>query len=315
MREDITVVILTNNESLHLRRAIESVRSFASEIIVVDSFSTDDTCAIAGECGARVLQRTFVHQADQLQWAMDNAGISTTWVMRLDADEYVMPALAGEIQARLPELPGDVCGIVLTRRLHFMGRWIRHGGYYPVRLLRIWRHGAAAVEQRQMDEHIYLLKGSAIRLSEDFVDENLQTLSWWTGKHNQYATREAAEWLSKRYGFMASHSLPGKDLPGGQAAVKRWYKRNLYDRMPLLIRAFLYFHYRYILRLGFLDGRQGLIWHFLQGFWYRFLVDAKIIQILRIARVENMKIEDVLSARMGLRGLQETSPVINKEAE
>ena len=270
---------------------------------------------IATAAGARVLQHAFVNQAEQMSWALNHGDIRTEWVFRLDADEYVTPALAREIVERLPVLDAEVTGILLPRRVMFMGRWIRHGGYYPVRLLRIWRTGKAVVEQRLMDEHTCLVTGRSLTFVHDLVDENLNSLSWWTDKHNQYATREAAEWLNERYGFLPPRSVSMAASPGGQAAVKRWYKRNLYDRMPLLFRAFLYFHYRYILRLGFLDGRQGLIWHFLQGFWYRFLVDAKIIQVLRIARTENMKIEDVLSARMGLRGLQGTSPPITKEAE
>ncbi len=297
-REGISVVILTYNESVHIRRAIESVRPFAAAIIIVDSYSTDDTCAIARECGARVLQRTFVHQADQLQWAMDNAGIDTTWVMRLDADEYVMPELADEIQARLSGLSEDICGIVLKRRVHFMGRWIRHGGYYPVRLLRMWRSGKASVEQRLMDEHLYLLEGQSMEFRHDIVDENLNHLTWWTEKHNRYATREAAEWLGRKHGFLAEQE--NHRFGSNQVEAKRWYKHNLYDRMPLLFRVFIYFNFRYVIRLGFLDGRPGLVWHVLQGFWYRFLVDAKILQVKWIARRDNLPIRQVLSERYEL---------------
>jgi glycosyltransferase involved in cell wall biosynthesis len=294
MRLDLTVVILTFNEEIHIRRAIESVLPIAKEVIVVDSFSTDKTIEIATELGARTVQHKFVNQADQLQWALDNSTIQTSWVLRLDADEYLMPSLVSELTTDLHSVKDDVSGIVFKRRLHFMGKWIRYGGYYPVHLLRMWRHGHAVVEKRWMDEHMVLLQGNTVIFRHDFVDDNQQSLSWWTAKHNDYATREAAEYLNQKYNFM-SPDVGGNDKKlAKQTGVKRWYKNNFYYKMPPLIRAFLYFQFRFWIRMGFLDGSKGLVWHFLQGFWYRFLVDAKILQIEWWAKKENKAVAEIL---------------------
>lgn len=296
---EISVLILTYNEERHIVRAIRSVSSFADQVVVIDSFSTDNTVRLSEQEGAMVLQHKFINQAQQIRWAMGASGIASEWIMRLDADEYVTKELAEEISLGLSGLPSDVNGILLKRRLHFMGRWIRHGGFYPVAPLRVWRNGKAEVESRMMDEHMYLLSGRTIQFRNDIVDDNLNSLSWWIAKHNQYATREAAEWLGQRFHFLLPQE---KVLYGsGQVENKRWIKRNMYDRMPLLFRAFVYFLYRYWIQLGFLDGKPGLVWHFLQGFWYRFLVDAKILQVIWMSQRNNLPVKQVLIDEFGLQ--------------
>lgn len=294
---DLTVVILTFNEEIHIRRAISSVLNIAKEVILVDSYSTDTTTSIAIEMGARVLQNPFVNQAQQFQWALDQGYIKTSWTMRLDADEYLTPQLIQELSLRLPTMSEEVSGIILKRRVYFMGQWIRHGGYYPIHLLRIWRTGHAAIEQRWMDEHMILTQGASVIFNHDFVDENLNNLTWWTAKHNDYATREAIDILSRKHQFHHADQHDGMSINLGKAEKKRWYKDNLYLRMPLFLRAFLYFQFRFWIRLGILDGKRGLVWHFLQGFWYRFLVDAKVMQIERWATQEKKTILQVLQER------------------
>lgn len=297
---DLTVVILTYNESLHIQRAIRSAWQVAKEVIIVDSFSTDNTIELATSQNAKVFQHSFVNQAQQFQWAMDNGGITTGWTMRLDADEYLTDELIHEMEVRLSTLHQETSGIVLKRQVHFMGQWIRHGGYYPIHLLRIWRTGHAVIEQRWMDEHILLTRGTSITFKHDFVDDNLNSLTWWTAKHNDYATREAVDILSRKYLFQDSDLPSGTKGNAKQTTTKRWYKDNLYLRLPLFLRAFLYFQFRYWIKLGFLDGQRGLVWHFLQGFWYRFLVDAKILQIEWWAKKENKPIRNVVEEKYKL---------------
>ncbi len=300
MKQDITIIILTFNEELHIRRAIESASRIANDVIVVDSYSTDQTINIALELNARVLQHPFVNQAQQFQWAMDNGGITTGWTMRLDADEYLTDELIHEIEGRLSNLNQEISGIVLKRQVHFMGQWIRHGGYYPIYLLRIWRTGHAVIEQRWMDEHILLTRGTSITINHDFVDDNLNSLTWWTAKHNDYATREAVDILSRKYSFQDGDLSTGTKGNANQTTTKRWYKNNLYLRLPLFLRAFLYFQFRYWIKFGFLDGQRGLVWHFLQGFWYRFLVDAKILQIEWWAKKENKPVRNIIEEKYKL---------------
>jgi glycosyltransferase involved in cell wall biosynthesis len=273
---DLSVIILTRNEEAHIERAIRSLAPLAAQIYVVDSFSTDRTLETARALGATVVQHEFINYAMQYRWALDALPIATEWVMRLDADEVLTPELVTEIAQRVPELPPDVTGVNLRRRHIFMGRWIRHGGRYPLVLLRIWRRGAAQIEQRWMDEHMVLLHGRQVTLEHDFSDHNLYDLTFFTDKHNKYATREAIDVLGKKYNLFGTED----DLPAEgtsvQAAAKRWVKQKIYNRLPFWLGPLSYFHYRYFFQLGFLDGREGLIYHFLQGFWYRFLVGAKI---------------------------------------
>jgi glycosyltransferase involved in cell wall biosynthesis len=290
----VTVLILTYNEEKHLSRAIESVRSFARQVIVVDSNSTDRTVQIAGSLGAIVLQNRWENShARQVNWGLDHGPIAGQWVMRLDADEYVTPELALEIAGRLPRVGEKVSGIYVKRRTHFLGRWIRWGGVYPMWVLRLWRNGQARCETRWMDEHMRVLRGGTLRFDADIVDENLNDLTWWISKHNGYARREAADLLNIKYGFSQFEGLgAGSSLE--QSKIKRRLKESVYSRLPLFLRPTLYFLYRYLLRLGFVDGVPGLIWHVLQGLWYRFLVDAKIFEIESRAKQENRTVAELI---------------------
>jgi hypothetical protein len=181
-----------------------------------------------------------------------------------------------ELKQILPDTDEKITGYQVKRRVFFMGRWIRHGGYYPTWLLRIWRTDFGVCEQRWMDEHIVLKQGKIAKFQHDIIDENKKGLSFWIDKHNRYADREVKDMVSlvaeKEDDLLKSSQY-------SQAIGRRWIKKNLYTRSPLFLRAFLYFLMRYIIGLGFLDGLEGLIFHFLQGFWYRFLVDAKIYEL------------------------------------
>ena len=224
------------------------------------------------------MQNRFVTQAQQFQWALDNLAIDSDWVMRLDADETLTPALIEEIRCKLPKLQGDVCGVILKRRHIFLNRWIKHGGRYPLMLLRIWRRGTARIEQRWMDEHMVLLRGRAVTFENDLIDHNLNDLTYYKDKHNSYATREAIDVLVRRYGLADDDEALIDRLASAQAARNRALKRGLYNRLPVWCGPLAYFTYRYILQLGFLDGPEGLVFHFLQGFWYRFLAGAKVME-------------------------------------
>jgi len=281
-RPDLTVIILTFNEAIHIERCIRSVEPIARQVYVIDSYSTDETVAIAQSLGAAVLQHPFINQAKQFQWALDHCAIDSKWVIRLDADEYPEPELVNEISDRLPRLSHDVAGIKLRRRHIFMGRWIRHGTRYPLVLLRIWRTGQGRIEQRWMDEHMVVEEGKVITFEHDFSDDNLRDISWWTEKHNQYATREALDVLNGKYGLFASDAAMIEQERFSQAGLKRIVKERIYNLLPAFSGPLLYFLYRYFLRLGFLDGREGAVYHFLQGFWYRFLVEAKVMELERV---------------------------------
>jgi glycosyltransferase involved in cell wall biosynthesis len=278
-KANIAVVILAYNESLHLPRALAHVEGFAKEIFVVDSYSTDNTVKLAKAHGAVVLQHPFQNYAKQFTWALENAPITAEWIMRLDADEIIEADLALEIVTKLPSLPQDVTGINLNRKTIFQGKFIRHGGRYPLMLLRIWRRGKGRIEDRWMDEHIYLTEGRTVAFQGGFADHNLFDLTYFTEKHNRYASREALDALDQKLHLFDTRPELTIESTARQAKIKRFFKESLYNKIPFEISAPAYFFFRYVIQLGFLDGSKGLIYHFLQGLWYRFLVGAKLREL------------------------------------
>ena len=274
---DVSVIILTHNEEKHIARCLQSLHPFTDKIFIVDSFSTDRTVDIARSLGATVVQNPWINYAIQFNYGIENTPFKTSWLMRMDADEYVLPELAEEINQHLTTLSDDVSGIYIKRRVLFFDKWIRHGDYYPIWLLRLWRRQQGICEETWMDEHIKLSQGKSIQFQHDLVDHNLNDLTWWTQKHNNYAIREVIDLLNIKYNFDKTQRVEPK-LFGSQEQRTRYLKIQ-YASLPLFTRPFLYFFYRYFFRLGFLDGKKGLIWHFLQGLWYRFLVDAKMFEV------------------------------------
>ena len=268
----LSVIILTHNEEANLPFALESLAPLDARVFIVDSGSTDRTVEIAGRFGCTVASHKWVNYADQLNWAIQNLPFDTPWVMRLDADERLTPELVEELRTKLVQAPENVGGFLLKRRVYFWGKWIKHGGYYPTWLLRIWRRGDAQCEARWMDEHMVLSRGSIERLEHDIIDENHKGLSFWVDKHNRYADREVRDLLE---------SQAENPAIADQAGRRRWLKMNLYARAPLFYRAYAYWMFRYFIKMGFLDGREGLVFHTLQGLWYRLLVDAKFQERIR----------------------------------
>lgn len=279
-RLPITAVILTFNEERHLARALESLH-FVERVVVVDSGSKDGTVRVADEGGADVYHHPFVNYASQYEWALGNCAIATPWTLRLDADEVIEPDLAVNIARALPTLPDDVTGINFKRKHVFMGRWVRHGGRYPLVLLRLWRTGMGRIEARWMDEHILVEQGRTITLDGGFADINLNDSLFFTDKHNRYATREAIDVLLQKYGLAATEQALAAASTSRQAGFKRWVKERFYNRLPFGLGPLGYFLWRFVFQLGFLDGREGRIYHVLQGFWYRFLVDVRRLEFER----------------------------------
>jgi glycosyltransferase involved in cell wall biosynthesis len=278
----LIAIVLTFNEAHHLQRCLESLYGVVDGVLVADCFSTDETVPIAEALGARVVQHPWTNNASQFNWALTQLHPDTAWVLRLDADEYLTPVLATEIRERLPSLGSEVNGVTMDRRMTFQGRLIRHGGVFPVRVLRLFRFGKGECENRWMDEHIKV-DGPTASFRGELIDDNLNSLTWWTEKHNRYASREVIDLLNLEYGFIPHDSVACLS-GGGQAALKRWLKERVYARLPGGYRALAYFLYRYLIRLGWLDGRAGFAFHFLQGFWYRYLVDAKLAEVKRYMR-------------------------------
>ena len=284
---NITAIILTYNEEIHIERCIRSVQRACSDVLVVDSFSTDRTCEIARQLGARVVQHAFENQAQQFNWAIDNVEICSEWIWRVDADEIIEDKLVKLVLEKVQsdELstksnPAEqVNGIYVNKKIVFMGRPLLHGGWYPAQQIKIVRKGFGRSEDKIMDEHLIATSGKTISVDGDQTDWNLKPLDWWWNKHQGYAKREAQMQLKMKSEKLKidTAEVEGK-LFGTNAEFKRWMK-NLYGHCPRYVRAIVYFISRYFLMLGFLDGYAGWYWHTRQGLMYRWMVDREIGRI------------------------------------
>ena len=251
MTSTIAALIPTYNEELNLHDCLASVSGWVDQIFVVDSFSSDRTCEIACAAGAQVVQHEYAGPAEQKNWALDHLPITAEWVLILDADERVSIALRDEILA-LVKNPAGRQGFYLNRLFIFYGRPIRHCGWYPSWVMRLFRHGAARYEDRAVHEHM-IVHGEVGFCRADLLHEDRRDLSHWLAKHNRYSSLEAAEMIRARTGrIRTAHSLHRP------LALKRMVKERLWPYLPA--RPLLYFLYLYFIRLGFLDGAAG--WRF-----------------------------------------------------
>ncbi|PWT74108.1 MAG: glycosyl transferase [Chloroflexi bacterium] len=276
MSSPCTVILLTYNEEANLERCLNSLKDFTDDIVVVDSFSTDRTLEICKQYGCRIYQNKFVNHAVQFNWALDHLPLDRPWILRMDADEVLPAQLKQELRELVRSCDPEITGIYLNRRMYFMNRWLKHGGIYPHHILRMFRRGMGRYEEKT-EEHLVLAGGRAIYAEHDFLEDNRQNhLKYWLRKHDELSDGEIRDTL------LETHD-PKNDLPpalfGSKVQRTRWLKVHVYAKTPLFVRAFLYCVYRYVFRLGFLDGIPGLIFHVLQGFWYRFYVDARIYEI------------------------------------
>jgi len=270
---DTTVIILTKNEETDIERCIRSVEGWVKRIVIVDSGSTDRTVEIAARLGVEIVRHEpFVDYGRQFNWAIDNLRIKTTWVFRLDADEVITPELRKELETELERhVTDDVSGFMMRYKVEFMGRFLKHGGFYPFRKITIFKYGKGRFEERAMGEHIVLSEGRCVYLKNDAIHHTLKTLDLYINKHNWYATREVQDYFDVRSGRENA-------LLDGQPEKAKKLRDGLYYRLPMFLRARLFFWYRYYLRLGFLDGTPGYIFAFMQAYWYRTLVDAKLYE-------------------------------------
>lgn len=269
----LAVVVLTHDEKENLPKLLASIEGLDAQLHVMDSGSTDGTLEIAKDAGAITSHHPFDNYGSQRNRAQEQVPDGVEWVLHLDADERLTPELRDEIKWMMEGPPTNVAGYMLKQRTMFMGRWIKHGGHYPSWHLRLFRRDKGRCEDRLYDQH-FVVDGKVARLSHDYIDIVASDLRTWHARHLRWAELEADEILSPdRSGRRVRPRLRGSPIER-----KRWLREKVLYRPPLFLRAFLHFFYRYVFRLGFLDGKEGLVFHFLQGFWYRFVVDATIYQ-------------------------------------
>jgi glycosyltransferase involved in cell wall biosynthesis len=273
---NLAVILLTWNEEENLPRCLESLVSLDCPTFVVDSGSTDETLDIARRYRARCFHNAFHTHTEQWSWALDNLPLESEWVLCLDSDQSLTPELADELKALFSAgIAADVDGFYVTRRQIFRGRWIRHGGYYPKRLLKIFRREKVLFDRTDLVDHHFYVPGRTVILNNDIVEDNRKEddIMFWVEKHTRYAGLIATEEYRRRNGAppapVRAALLGGPDQRG--LALRAWWRS-----LPLFVRPTLYFFYRYLGRGGWRDGKQGFLFHFLHAYWFRVLIDAKL---------------------------------------
>lgn len=272
--QSLTAIILTKNEEKNIRQCLESIRGFASRAVVVDCGSTDKTVDIAKEMGADVFFHEFTYYAEQFNWGIDNTNIDTDWILRLDADERFTPEAIAEASAIMESAEArakGINGITMEAIFYFMGKPLMHG-VKKKRKMMIFRRGIGRIEDRKRDAHSIISEGENVSIASRFLHYDFKDLSSYIKRYNWYAAREMQDYIAFREG--ASTAIKGDKYVQAQ----RKKKFGIYYRAPKFIRAWLWFIYNYIFRLGFLDGKEGFLFHYFECAWYRMLVDARIYE-------------------------------------
>lgn len=269
MTADITAIILTKNEEINIGDCIESITNTVKRIVVIDSFSTDKTVEYAKKYGAEVYQHPFENYSKQYLYAVQVAQIDTVWTLRIDADERLTVDSASELEMLCnSNMNTDVAGIVLRFKKNFLGKDLYYGGVYPWKKMNCYKTQYGTIEDRAMDEHIILSQGRILEMKNDCLHFDFKNLEFFINKHNWYSSRETVDYFNN---LECEKNKSELDL-------KTWFKMKFYYKLPMGVRAHIYYLYRYYFRMGFLDGKEGKIYAFLQAYWYRYLVDAKIYE-------------------------------------
>ncbi len=301
MTTSITAIVLTFNEEVNIERCIHKLRPIAQRIVVVDSLSTDYTAELARQSGAEVVEHPWPgNQAAQFNWALDHIAILSDWVLRLDADEYLTDELCSELTTMLPTLPSHIKGVCMPRTHVFLGHRFKHGVTCRIPIVRLFRTGCAHYANQIMDEHL-VVNGAVVKSTHKFVDDNRTGIDAFIKKHLGYASRQAAIELNDRYA-LNYFSLPAMEggIQGKDTGERRQQKA-LYTRLPLFVRSFAYFVYRYFFRLGCLDGKAGFAYDFIQGWWYRTIVDIKVLKAINACGHDKDKLRQYIRHTLGIQ--------------
>ena len=272
---NVGIILLVYNEEIHLKRCLDNLLLLTSNIYVVDSYSNDKTVDILNEYGINFVQNTFINHSNQLNFAIKNFPYKTNYIIRIDSDELLSLELIQEIKtSKLLDSTSDISGFYIKRKVKFLNKTLNYGNINPIWLLRLWKIGKGVCDDKLMDEKIIVSDQNTAKLQNIIIDNNLNNLTWWTHKHNNYSNREALEILNNKY-LITKNSFKGDYY---SIDFILFLLKSFYNKMPIFLRSFLLFFYSYFLKLGILDGIPGFIWNVLQVFWYRYLVDVKVYE-------------------------------------
>ena len=284
MSPAFSFIILTFNEEQHLPRLLNSIAQLNAPIFILDSGSTDDTLKIAKSFSANVKYHPFENHPKQWDYALKNFEVQTPWIIGLDADQMVTPELLELLINFDDETYHNVEGIYFNRKNIFKGKWIKHGGYYPKYQLKMFRYGIGYSDLNENMDHRFIVTGNTtIWKKGHILEENLKEneIRFWIDKHNRYSDLVANEEIERMENL---RKQPIKPKLFGDPYQRTAYLKSLWWKLPRFFRPFIYFTYRMTFQLGFLDGKTGILFHFLQGFWFRLIVDVKIAEKLNQIR-------------------------------
>jgi len=281
LNNQFSIIIITYNEEVHLPRLLQSISGLDAPVFILDSGSTDGTIEIGKNFGTEILIHPFENHPKQWDYALKNFDIKTPWLICLDSDQVVTPELKQRLISFRDEDYKGIDGIYFNRKNYFKGKWIKHGGYYPFYLLKMIRFGVGYSDLNENMDHRFIVPGKTeVWKDGHILEENLKenNISFWIDKHNRYSDLVAQEEVERLQNLRTQTIKP--KLNGSPDERTAWLKQ-LWWQLPLYTRPALYFLYRMFFRLGILDGRTGIIFHFLQAYWFRLVVDIKIDERLK----------------------------------
>jgi glycosyltransferase involved in cell wall biosynthesis len=290
LNTQFSFIILTYNEEVHLARLLQSISDLDAPVFILDSGSTDKTIAIGEQFGATFLQHQFENHPRQWDYALKNSPVKTPWVICLDADQVVTPELKDRLTNFKDEEHSGINGIYFNRKNFFKGRWLKHGGYYPFYLLKMFRYGIGHSDINENMDHRFIVPGKLeIWKNGIILEENLKenNISFWIEKHNRYSDLVAQEEVER---MMQLRTQTIRPRFWGTPDERTAWRKQLWWKLPRYVRPTIYFTQRIIFQLGILDGRTGIIFHFLQGFWFRLIVDIKIDEIIKQQKEAHEKV-------------------------
>jgi len=289
MAVDFSFIVLTFNEEMHLPRLLNSLQGLEADIFILDSGSTDQTIPICNHYGLHYALHPFENHPKQWDEALRRFEIKTPWVIALDADQTLTPELYQQLARFNDQDHLDIDGIYFNRKNIFQGRWIRYGGYYPLYMLKMFRYGHGYSDLSENMDHRFIVPGkTAIWKKGHLLEENLKEnkISFWIDKHNRYSDLLATEEIERKQKIRLQTIRP---LFWGTPDQRTAWLKRLWWNMPHYSRAFAYFSYRMLIQKGIFDGKTGILFHFLQGFWFRLIVDIKIEEQLKADRLTESK--------------------------
>jgi glycosyltransferase involved in cell wall biosynthesis len=289
----VTLLVTTRNEAANIERCLRSAHLFIDQIFVIDSESEDETVSIA-RAYAEVVNLPYDHGKIIpwiYQWGLDNLPIRNEWVMILEADQMLTQALKTELEQLFSRPSIRENGFYVRRQQVFRGKALRFGGYGSKYMLKLFRRAEGELDPEETDTRVYVT-GEVGRLRSPIIEENRKedAILFYLQKHLRYADVFAREELQRR-----EEGFKWKQQPRlfGTPDQRVLWLKQLFFGLPLYIRPFIYFFYRYVILLGFLDGKQGAIFHFMQAFWFRLVWDIRLEELRGKGDQESDKLQFV----------------------